>query len=88
MEIHELFISVHPYFLNRWSRFVSKGHRSAFFIGNQNWSGNGTSDSINLLGEAARETKYDEKKRNDWIKLIEIDLFASNIMILIINLEK
>lgn len=54
----------------------------------QNWSGNGTSDSINLLGEAAREAKYDENKRNDWVKLIEIDLFASNIMILIINLEK
>lgn len=40
------------------------------------------------LGKAARETKYDENKRNDGIKLIEIDLFASNIMILIINLEK
>lgn len=38
--------------------------------------------------KAARETKYDENKRNDWIKLIEIDLFASNIMILIVNLEK
>ena len=42
------------------------------------------SDSL----KAVRGTIYDEDKRNDWIKLMEIDLFASNMVILIISLEK
>lgn len=41
-----------------------------------------------FLFKVVREIKYDENKRNDWIKLIEIDFFVSNIMILIVNFEK
>lgn len=38
--------------------------------------------------ELPKETKYDENKRNDWAKLIELDPFTGSIAILITNLEK
>lgn len=78
--ICESFVSLQPYFLNKFLKDMG----IHFVYETIDWSTSGTSDSL----KAARETEYDENKRNDWIKLIETDLFASHIMILIISLEK